>query len=332
MFCPHCGDEIPDDSIFCPNCGRRIAEEESGAENPQGNGYNQTGDYGNLQNSGYDRSGNYGNLQNSGYDRSGNYGNPQDYGYDRNETYDGQDTYGFIPDDPVNDYDEEGDGDEKKSSMFPILIVGCIVVVAVIGTIAYFTLRGKLSFSSSRSSAVSAPSVSADATPTPVADSDTISIGVTSKPTPTSTPAPTVKATPTPIPTATLAPTATPTPVTAIRQAPVTNGYDTDGEADASVDALINAESSGYLDYSDLNGLSEFEVKLVRNGFYARHGYIFSKDPNVKAYFENKSWYRGTTDNMDAVAAAFNSYEKANLQTVIQYEKDHRYNGYTNDN
>ncbi|MEE8826321.1 MAG: YARHG domain-containing protein [Eubacteriales bacterium] len=307
MFCPHCGKQIPDDSNFCPECGGRVA------------GENETG---NPQDGGYDQTGNYGNPQDGGYDQTGNYGNPPDDGYGQDGSYGDQEN-------PYGDYDDEddGDSDRKKGAMLPIIIVGCVVAVAVIGTIAYFTLSGKLS---SGSSSVSAPSVSANATPTPVAESDTISIGVTAKPTPTSTPTPTVKATPTPIPTATLAPTATPTPVPTATPVPATAGYDADEEADPAVDALINVESSEYLDYSDLSGLSEYEVKLVRNGLYARHGYIFSKDPSVKAYFESKSWYQGTTDNMDAVAAEFNSYENANLQTIVQYERDHKYNGYTN--
>ncbi len=75
-----------------------------------------------------------------------------------------------------------------------------------------------------------------------------------------------------------------------------------------------------YITASELSYYTRDEVRLILNEMYARHGYIFST-PEYQAYFDAQSWYYGTTTSQDAVVAAFNSYEKANHTTIVNYEK-----------
>ena len=47
------------------------------------------------------------------------------------------------------------------------------------------------------------------------------------------------------------------------------------------------------LSASDLYGLSKDQLRIARNEIYARHGRMFN-DASLQAYFNSKSWYRGT--------------------------------------
>ncbi len=83
---------------------------------------------------------------------------------------------------------------------------------------------------------------------------------------------------------------------------------------------LPNSDSS-YISYSDLYGLSQTEVALARNEIYARHGRKFSKD-SIRKYFESKSWYKPYIDPADFSDSVFNIYEKSNIKTILDYEKE----------
>lgn len=68
---------------------------------------------------------------------------------------------------------------------------------------------------------------------------------------------------------------------------------------------------------SDLKGLSDWELKCLRNEIYARHGRKF-KDEGLQGYYNSFSWYKVNpkySDNM------LNAFEKRNAQFILQYEK-----------
>ncbi len=69
----------------------------------------------------------------------------------------------------------------------------------------------------------------------------------------------------------------------------------------------------------DLRMYSGWELTLMRNEIFARHGMRF-KDPELKEYFESRSWYRAdpafTNDMLTAT-------EKYNVKLILQYQKDH---------
>lgn len=80
---------------------------------------------------------------------------------------------------------------------------------------------------------------------------------------------------------------------------------------------------SQYISVSDLMGCSKENVSLIRNEIYARHGYSFQTE-SIRNYFMQQTWYT-PNPNVNATtfsASQFNDYERANVNTIIQYEKD----------
>ncbi len=77
---------------------------------------------------------------------------------------------------------------------------------------------------------------------------------------------------------------------------------------------LFPYTSTRKLTYSDIAHLSNYELKIMRNEIYARHGYIFqSKD--MKQYFSKQSWYRPTTSNVK-----LSNIEQYNVNFIKSYE------------
>jgi hypothetical protein len=76
------------------------------------------------------------------------------------------------------------------------------------------------------------------------------------------------------------------------------------------------ASSSRYLSESDLASKSCFELKIMRNEIFARHGYIFKTD-DMRAYFSRQSWYRPLYDD---VSGQLSGVERKNAQLIKQYE------------
>jgi len=76
----------------------------------------------------------------------------------------------------------------------------------------------------------------------------------------------------------------------------------------------------------DLSGLSDWDLDLMRNEIYARHGYIFNRQ-DLRNYFESQSWYfpAGLYENREkvnkAVEQQLNSVEKYNAEKILQYQK-----------
>lgn len=59
-----------------------------------------------------------------------------------------------------------------------------------------------------------------------------------------------------------------------------------------------------------------YQLKIMRNTVYARHGYIF-KTPDMIAYFSRQPWYHGTRDD---VAGLLSPAEKRYVAQIQQYE------------
>lgn len=67
----------------------------------------------------------------------------------------------------------------------------------------------------------------------------------------------------------------------------------------------------------DLNTLTRFELKIMKNEILARHGFDFpDKDMNI--YFHGQSWYKPTTTNVDKLLTPL---EKQNIQNIEAFEK-----------
>ena len=72
-----------------------------------------------------------------------------------------------------------------------------------------------------------------------------------------------------------------------------------------------------YLSNNDLSKLSRDGLAMLRNEVYARRGYIFKEEP-YKSYFNNKTWYRGTINNVPD--EMLNPYEFANVKLIQKLE------------
>jgi hypothetical protein len=103
---------------------------------------------------------------------------------------------------------------------------------------------------------------------------------------------------PTPTPVETPRPSATPRPTSATDSNPEPGN-----------------ESAGE---SDLAYKSCFELKVMRNEIYARHGYIFKTAKDMKNYFSKQSWYTALHDDVSGLLSAA---EKRNIQLIQQYER-----------
>jgi hypothetical protein len=70
--------------------------------------------------------------------------------------------------------------------------------------------------------------------------------------------------------------------------------------------------SARYLSDSDLTYKNCFDLKIMRNEVYARHGYIF-RTPDMVDYFTRQGWYRPSaadvTNNLSGI-------EKRNVHLI----------------
>lgn len=71
-----------------------------------------------------------------------------------------------------------------------------------------------------------------------------------------------------------------------------------------------------------VQGMSLKELNRLLNEIYARHGFVFT-DPDLKEYFESKSWYKATNADDEAVRSEFNDMESKNLNFLANYRKAH---------
>lgn len=75
--------------------------------------------------------------------------------------------------------------------------------------------------------------------------------------------------------------------------------------------------STRKLTSSDLNYLSSYQLKIMRNEIFARHGYIF-KTTDMKNYFSNQRWYDPRYNNVDNLLT---STEKQNIELIKRFER-----------
>jgi len=73
---------------------------------------------------------------------------------------------------------------------------------------------------------------------------------------------------------------------------------------------------------SDLIGKGNWDLTLMRNAVYARHGYRFHR-ADLISYFRAKPWYSPTIDDQNAIHGFFTPVEKYNVAFLSAYEKSH---------
>lgn len=74
---------------------------------------------------------------------------------------------------------------------------------------------------------------------------------------------------------------------------------------------------------SDLDRLTKDQITFIKNEIYARHGYVFSKNMDMKEYFESRSWYRADEDFTEMIldndSSQLSSIEMDNINTIAKY-------------
>ncbi|HMS33984.1 MAG TPA: YARHG domain-containing protein [Ignavibacteria bacterium] len=75
--------------------------------------------------------------------------------------------------------------------------------------------------------------------------------------------------------------------------------------------------SSVLLDRSYLENKDAWELRIMRNEIYARHGYIF-KLPELREYFMKQSWYEPVNED---VTNSLSLIEKENIELIKRYEE-----------
>ena len=98
----------------------------------------------------------------------------------------------------------------------------------------------------------------------------------------------------------------------------------TEAPTEKESEYVFKNSSSSYINKSDLNGFTSEQCRIARNEIYARHGRLF-EDEALQTYFNSCSWYSGYIAPADFSESVLNEYEKTNLQTIIDYEKEMGY-------
>ena len=80
-------------------------------------------------------------------------------------------------------------------------------------------------------------------------------------------------------------------------------------------DGLFPTTRLRKLTHQDMIYLTDWEMRIMRNEIYARHGYIFAS-ADLREYFGSQSWYYPTTKNV-----TLNSIEQYNVNFIKQYEE-----------
>ena len=95
-----------------------------------------------------------------------------------------------------------------------------------------------------------------------------------------------------------------------------TNSFNITPNSNTGFPGIYPQSSARVLFPADLEGLSQQELKIMRNEIYARHGYIF-KTSEMKAYFSQQVWYQG---QYEEVASQLTSIEQKNVELIKSYE------------
>ena len=80
--------------------------------------------------------------------------------------------------------------------------------------------------------------------------------------------------------------------------------------------------SEKVIDSTEIESLSDEELRYAINELYAKHGYIF-KDDELKAYYEKYDWYDPSVESDDFSMDILNDVEKENIE-AMQKERDSR--------
>ena len=89
------------------------------------------------------------------------------------------------------------------------------------------------------------------------------------------------------------------------------------GKYPFTADRLIRAE--------DLKNMNVWELKVMKNEIFARHGYIFHKNPFIIRYFDEQDWYAKIPKTTKLSGQIYDQYfsaiEKFNSKLLVLIEE-----------
>jgi hypothetical protein len=83
-----------------------------------------------------------------------------------------------------------------------------------------------------------------------------------------------------------------------------------------AVPGIYPEGSTRLLRENDVYGLTSWDLKVMRNEIFARHGYIFTTE-EMTAYFSQMSWYNPRYYDVSSVLTPL---EKKNIAFIKRYE------------
>ncbi|MBR2256979.1 MAG: YARHG domain-containing protein [Blautia sp.] len=89
---------------------------------------------------------------------------------------------------------------------------------------------------------------------------------------------------------------------------------------DPRLEYLFPEADSRYIAWNEVSSLTQQAVCYAKNEIYARHGRKF-KSVELQQYFASKSWYNPTIEPELFPESVFNSYERANIDLLVQEER-----------
>lgn len=304
MFCPKCGEQIPDDSTFCPVCGQKISDSMAD-DNSTSDEEWDTGHYSESENTQSDYEQNSTSYSYENVYREGNDREPEeDFQREFNHQSDGR-----------------NGGRHRKSR--PALIVLAMVAVAALAVCGTLLVQNHSITEVSTKDEETAKSVST--TKKSAEDKNDTSEKTTAKPSQSQTTTPTKKPTISPTESPSPAPTVTPSPTQAPQVIVVTPSATPEPTAPPTViytnDDYIFPYSDTYLlTDADLAGKSAWELTVGRNEIAARHGYVFNRE-DLQDYFNSKDWYY-PTGKFD-LNTVLSSTELRNMSFIDKYQNAH---------
>ena len=80
-----------------------------------------------------------------------------------------------------------------------------------------------------------------------------------------------------------------------------------------------------YLSEEDLDGFDKQMCVYARNAIFAKSGRMFNST-ELQRYFAQFDWYHPTVSPNNFSQSMFNAYQNANLNLILEYERDHGFN------
>ncbi|MBW4575910.1 MAG: YARHG domain-containing protein [Aphanothece sp. CMT-3BRIN-NPC111] len=196
----------------------------------------------------------------------------------------------------------EGQGNKLNSAIF-----GGLIATGVIGASVFIGFALKESQSSTETTAISSPAISQSAPPDVTSTPSSLASPVTSpQPVAPSPSTPAIINEPVSVPRQ-----ETPTP--AITKEPVSEPIQEDETGDYSWLAVRRVTDA------DLTRKNAFELDIMRNSIYARHGRQF-RNQELQEHFDNQSWYRPIYSPDDFSNNLLSPLERQNADYILQYQ------------